>query len=213
MHAHALVTLLAAAVSVAPAAMAVLRADGPVEPLFAAFKQKYGRSYGTAAEEAFRLRVFEDNMRRSRMYAAANPHATFGVTPFSDLTPEEFRTRYHNGERHFEAARGRVRTLVQVPPGKAPAAVDWRRKGAVTPVKDQGTCGSCWSFSAIGNIEGQWAAAGNPLTSLSEQMLVSCDSRTMGAVVVHGQRIRVDREGEQWQGVHGEELSLRLGGR
>ncbi|KAH8618104.1 hypothetical protein ERJ75_000309600 [Trypanosoma vivax] len=50
MHAHALVTLLAAAVSVAPAAMAVLRADGPVEPLFAAFKQKYGRSYGTAAE-------------------------------------------------------------------------------------------------------------------------------------------------------------------
>ncbi|KAH8618106.1 hypothetical protein ERJ75_000310400 [Trypanosoma vivax] len=69
MHAHALVTLLAAAVSVAPAAMAVLRADGPVEPLFAAFKQKYGRSYGTAAEEAFRLRVFEDNMRRSRMYA------------------------------------------------------------------------------------------------------------------------------------------------
>ncbi|KAH8618097.1 hypothetical protein ERJ75_000309900 [Trypanosoma vivax] len=78
-------------------------------------------------------------MRRSRMYAAANPHATFGVTPFSDLTPEEFRTRYHNGERHFEAARGRVRTLVQVPPGKAPAAVDWRRKGAVTPVKDQGT--------------------------------------------------------------------------
>ncbi|KAH8613462.1 Cathepsin propeptide inhibitor domain [Trypanosoma vivax] len=180
MHAHALVTLLAAAVSVAPAAMAVLRADGPVEPLFAAFKQKYGRSYGTAAEEAFRLRVFEDNMRRSRMYAAANPHATFGVTPFSDLTPEEFRTRYHNGERHFEAARGRVRTLVQVPPGKAPAAVDWRRKGAVTPVKDQGRCGSCWSFSAIGNIEGQWAAAGNPLTSLSEQMLVSCDTTDSG---------------------------------
>ncbi|KAH8618162.1 putative Papain family cysteine protease [Trypanosoma vivax] len=135
---------------------------------------------GPAAEEAFRLRVFEDNMRRSRMYAAANPHATFGVTPFSDLTPEEFRTRYHNGERHFEAARGRVRTLVQVPPGKAPAAVDWRRKGAVTPVKDQGTCGSCWSFSAIGNIEGQWAAAGNPLTSLSEQMLVSCDFKDNG---------------------------------
>ncbi|KAH8618107.1 hypothetical protein ERJ75_000309400 [Trypanosoma vivax] len=120
MHAHALVTLLAAAVSVAPAAMAVLRADGPVEPLFAAFKQKYGRSYGTAAEEAFRLRVFEDNMRRSRMYAAANPHATFGVTPSRTSRPRSSGHATTTASATSRQRGGRVRTLVQVPPARRP---------------------------------------------------------------------------------------------
>ncbi|KAH9597986.1 Peptidase C1A [Trypanosoma melophagium] len=160
--------------------MASMRADDTLASKFAAFKQKYGKVYGDAAEEAYRLRVFKENLALAELEAKANPHAMFGVTRFSDLTREEFRQRYINGEAHFKMARRRLRTPVEVPAGSAPAQVDWRTKGAVTPVKDQGSCGSCWAFSAIGSIEGQWHMAGNQLTRLSEQLLVSCDTVDYG---------------------------------
>ena len=56
-----------------------------------------------------------------------------------------------------------------------PGTFDWREKGVVTSVKDQGSVGSCWAFSTVQNIEGQWAMAGNTLTSLSAEQLVDCD--------------------------------------
>ena len=148
---------------------------------FEAFKAKHGRRYASADEEARRFKVFAANMRKAAELQAVNPHARFGANAFADMTEQEFKTR-HNGERAFAKARRAAKSLDTIRFSEAEKKLaagekqDWRPKGAVTPVKNQGQCGSCWSFSTTGGIEGQWFLAGNKLTSLSEQELVSCDT-------------------------------------
>jgi cysteine peptidase B len=150
--------------------------------MFEEFKQTYGRVYATVEEELQRLRNFEHNVEAMKVHQARNPHATFGVTKFFDLSAGEFRKHYLNGASHFKAAKALSARLpvVSADVSAAPAEKDWRTEGAVTPVKDQGSCGSCWAFSAVGNIEGQWKLAGHPLVRLSEQQLVSCDTADDG---------------------------------
>ncbi|PWU84782.1 putative cysteine peptidase [Trypanosoma cruzi] len=89
-RALSLAAVLVVMACLVPAATASLHAEETLASQFAEFKQKHGRVYGSAAEEAFRLSVFRENLFLARLHAAANPHANFGVTPFSDLTREEF---------------------------------------------------------------------------------------------------------------------------
>nr|AAZ23596.1 cysteine protease [Leishmania aethiopica] len=155
----------------------------PAAALFEEFKRTYRRAYGTVAEEQQRLANFERNLELMREHQARNPHARFGITKFFDLSEAEFAARYLNGAAYFAAAKqhaGQHYRKARADLSAVPDAVDWREKGAVTPVKNQGACGSCWAFSVVGNIESQWAVAGHRLTALSEQQLVSCDDMDSG---------------------------------
>lgn len=147
------------------------------EAQFAEFKQTYNKKYESAAEEERRFAVFSANMKRAAALSRANPLATFGPGVFADMSPAEFKP-YHNGEKLFAArVKETGRPVAQVGEQKC-RKIDWREKGAVTHVKNQGQCGSCWAFSTTGNIEGQWKLASkeHKLTPLSEQELVSCDT-------------------------------------
>jgi len=109
-----------------------------------------------------------------------NSSAQFGVTKFADMSPEEFKATMLSKTPVRKDPNWPVAPLYSEKQIKAlPTKWDWRDKGAVTPVKDQGQCGSCWAFSAVGNMEGQWFLSGHTLTGLSEQNLVDCDHECM----------------------------------
>jgi C1A family cysteine protease len=152
--------------------------------MFNDFKATHGRTYATPEEEAKRFAIFSANMRKAESLQAANPLATFGANVFADLSEEEFKVR-HNGDKYFALRLSESKPVPNIfteeqVRAAVGASVDWRAKGAVTAVKDQGQCGSCWSFSTTGNIEGQWFLANHSLTAVSEQQLVSCDTVDQG---------------------------------
>ncbi|CAA6661399.1 unnamed protein product [Spirodela intermedia] len=116
--------------------------------------------------EDHRFEIFRDNLRYIDEHnRPENNHSyTLGLTRFADLTNEEYRSLYL-GDR-YQVAYGE----------ELPDAVDWREKGAVPPIKDQGSCGSCWAFSAIGAVESINQIVTGNLIVLSEQELVDCDT-------------------------------------
>ena len=143
-----------------------------VHATFMKWTAKHGKKYATPKEFVYRLSVFAQTLKRISEKRQRIDY-NVALNKFSDLTKEEFKTKY-TGLRFSNAARNEV-TLKTI--NDPPTSVDWRTKGIVNKVKDQGQCGSCWAFSAVAATEAAWAQAGNPLADFAEQQLVDCSAK------------------------------------
>jgi len=126
----------------------------------------------TGNEYQVRLGVYLSNQRLVRQHNAADKGFTVSMNKFAAMTPSEYRSML-TLKPHPVATK-----TINTKPGND--EVDWRKKGCVNPVKDQGQCGSCWAFSCVQAVESEYAAKYGTLYSLSEQELVDCVSVASG---------------------------------
>ncbi|PHU05974.1 Senescence-specific cysteine protease SAG39 [Capsicum chinense] len=133
-----------------------------------------GRVYRTNTEKESRFKIFKENIDRIEAFNdAVNQPYKLGINAFADLTNEEFRAARNGLKIPF--CEPKITSFKYENVTAVPTTMDWRSKGAVTPIKDQGQCGSCWAFSAIAATEGITKLSTGKLISLSEQELVDCD--------------------------------------
>jgi cathepsin L len=149
------------------------------------FKLQHNKTYSNDIEEKFRMKIFMENRHKiaqhNQLYSKKQVSYKLGVNKYSDLLPHEFVATL-NGFNYKQYKSKKLSankidepvTFIKPANVELPKEVDWRQQGAVTAVKDQGHCGSCWSFSSTGALEGQHYRKTGKLVSLSEQNLVDC---------------------------------------
>jgi len=152
---------------------------------FDSFIRKYNKPYASdATEYSRRLNTFQENVRKIKAQQAdlinKGEKPWMGINEFTDLSPEEFRNSGRIQKRPFQAdavsclANGVELDPATVNVSAAPPSWDWRTKGVVSAIQDQGQCGSCWAFSTISAVESAVAIKTGNLTKLSEQEIVDC---------------------------------------
>ncbi|KAJ0025514.1 hypothetical protein Pint_08729 [Pistacia integerrima] len=155
------------------------RTDDEVMAIYETWLVKHGKAYNGLGEKEKRFEIFKDNLRFIDEHNSENRTYKVGLNRFADLTNEEYRSKYLGARTGFRknSLKSKVSDRYQPRVGEElPDSVDWRKKGAVVEVKDQGSCGSCWAFSTIAAVEGINKIVTGDLISLSEQELVDCDT-------------------------------------
>ena len=144
-----------------------------VDTAFGLWKKQFGKSYASPEEEASRKAIFQESLGRIAAYPSGRSWKA-GVNAFSDLTWDEFKaTKLASGAQNCSATHA-VGTWEAKTGAVVPDAIDWREKGAVSPVKNQGSCGSCWTFSTTGCLESHHYLATGEMALFAEQQLVDC---------------------------------------
>ncbi|GAB4829277.1 hypothetical protein Ancab_018945 [Ancistrocladus abbreviatus] len=132
-------------------------------------------------EKKERFNVFKANVHHIHRVNKMGKPYKLRLNRFGDMTNIEFKTLYGSKIKQRRMVRPHANTGFMYENAEGlPATVDWRARGAVTPIKDQGKCGSCWAFSAVASVEGINQIKSNQLVSLSEQELVDCDRDDSG---------------------------------
>jgi len=143
---------------------------------FVAWTREHNKVYGNF-EFGTRFNIFKANLDYVNEWNAKGSETILGTTVFADLTNEEYRSTFlgtfYDGTARLAAAKGAVSLQ---PINANPTSVDWVTEGAVTAIKNQGQCGSCWSFSTTGSVEGIHFLTTKNLVALSEQNLMDCST-------------------------------------
>ncbi|XP_043286122.1 cathepsin L-like [Venturia canescens] len=178
-------TLLVVFMAIFAVAQAVSFLD-LVEAEWSTFKIEHNKKYESDVEDKFRMKIFMENKHKiaqhNLKYGAGHVSYKLAINKYGDLLHHEFIRKMNGFKRPSGKLLGSEKKLVGakfIAPANVelPSEVDWRKSGAVTPVKDQGHCGSCWAFSSTGALEGQHFRHTGVLISLSEQNLIDCSGK------------------------------------
>ena len=156
------------------ATLAMFQFPQPMEyaPSFNDWSKKNGKIYAPT-ERDYRNSVYDTNVKKIVAHNTGNYSWSMAVNQFADLTEEEFAAIYggNSYRPHERSLRGHVGNNTALP-----TSVDWTTKGAVSAVKNQEQCGSCWAFSTTGSVESAWFLSNGTVPELSEQQLVDCST-------------------------------------